>query len=240
MININSVPKTFNVICAAVNSGMEYKIDKEETTSAGPKIKASAIFQKLYTKNENGHHMDEKCLIREIGSVQPEIRERHFLGELDHPEDLENSNRIMTVELNKASHVITRLEVDGNYVVGEFETLTTPRGLILRSLLADKIKTGVSIRAVTDQELVYDKSIYQKIMDFKLICYDAVHNPAFTDAYITGLLSSVYRIKPQTANNILNNNIKDELISLRKSELKELLSSMVSTVIKSQNIKKIF
>lgn len=229
----SSKNKPLSVICAGVNRSMEYKVEDEISTSAGNKIKASAIFQKLYTKNANGHHMNEACLIKEIGNAQEDIRERHFLGELDHPEDLDDLPRIMTVQLGNASHVITRMEVDGNYVVGDFETMTTPKGMILRSLLADNIKVGVSIRAVTDQDLTYDGSTYQDVNDFNLVCYDAVHNPAFSDAYVTGLLSSVYRINPVDTGNLFHKNEPTgELITLNKSELKELVSAMVSTVVK--------
>lgn len=232
-------PSPVHVIFASVNRSMDYTIEKNESTPAGAKIKATAIFQRLYTKNNNGHHMDEKCLIREINNAQKDIADRHFLGELDHPNDLEDTNRIATVELKNASHVITRLEVDGDYVVGEFETLTTPRGMILHSLLSDKIKTGVSIRAITNQDLIYDNDTYQKVMDFNLICYDVVHNPAFNDAYITSLLSSVYRLNPVDVSNIMNKNTPTgELITLTKSDLKELVSSMVSTVIKTIHKKK--
>lgn len=230
----NGKPSPVHVIFASVNRSFDYKIDKEETTSNGAKLKASAIFQKLYTKNNNGHHMDEKCLIREINNAQEDIRSRHFLGELDHPGDIDDSNRIATVELNNASHLITKLEVDKDYVVGEFETLTTPRGMILHSLLTDKIKTGVSIRAITEQDIVYDRDSYQTVHDFKLICYDVVHNPAFNDAYITGLLSSVYRLNPVDVNNLVNKNKPTgELITLSKSDLKALVSSMVTTIVKA-------
>lgn len=225
--------KALNIIFAAVNPGMDYKIASEDNSSSGPTIKAEAIFQKLYTKNANGHHMSERCLISEIERAQESIRERRFLGELDHPQNLEDTSRIATVRLDSASHIITRMEVDNNYVVGDFETLTTPKGLILRSLLAAKIKVGVSIRAITDQDIVYDGDSYQDIEDFSLICYDAVHNPAFSDAYVTGLLSSIYRINQVDVDNLMTKNKPTgELITLSKSDLKELVSSMVSTVIK--------
>jgi len=229
-----SPKKSYHVICAAVNSSMDYKIESEENSLSGPKLKASAIFQKLYTKNANGHHFGEKRLISEIQNAQEDVRERHFLGELDHPDDLEDTGRIMTVQLKHASHVITRMEVDGNYIVGDFETLTTPNGLILRSLLSDKIKVGVSVRAITEQDIVYDGDSYQDIDDFHLVCYDTVHNPAFNDAYVTGLLSSIYKINPHDVNNLMKKNKPTgELITLNKSELKELVSSMVSSVIKT-------
>lgn len=229
---VNNV-RPIHVICAAVNSGMDYTIEQDESTVAGPKLRASAIFQKLYTKNANGHHMDEGCLVREINRAQEAVRERHFLGELDHPDDLEDTGRIMTVQLKHASHVITRLEVDGNYVVGDFETLTTTEGLTLRALLADKIKVGVSIRAITDQDIVYDGDTYQDVKEFSLVCYDAVHNPAFSDAYVTSLLSSVYRVNPIDVDNLYHKGeATGEYITLSKAELKEVVSAMVSTVVK--------
>jgi hypothetical protein len=64
--------------------------------------------------------------------------------------------------------------MDGSYVVGSFETLDTPNGAILASLLKDKIKVGVSIRAVTDQNVSYGLENIDTIENFNLISYDAV------------------------------------------------------------------
>lgn len=235
VITNSPIYRPIHVIFSSVNSKMEYKIEKEEETPSGAKIKASCIFQKLYVKNANGMHMGEKCLSREINAAQEDVRDRHFIGELDHPENLEDTARIATVQLKNASHVVTRLEIDGNYVVGDFETLTTVQGLQLRALLSDKIKVGVSIRALTEQDIVYDGSLNQDIDDFNLVSYDAVHSPAFHDAYVTGILSSIYKIHPRDVHNLMSKGeATGDLITLSKSDLKELVSSMVSSVIKLQ------
>ena len=222
------------LIKALVNPIVECAIISDNRVSDG-RVKAEAIFQKCDEPNANGHAFPRSVLASAIQNIKPEIENRHFLGELDHPDDITDINRIGTVALKNASHVITKLVLDGNYVVGQFETLNTPAGNILASILKDKIKIGVSVRAITDQDISYGMDSINEIRNFQLISYDAVHNPAYSDAYVKTLISSVYRLDNG------NYNVKpvdaaktdDTLITITASEFKEYTKQLTKIVLNS-------
>ena len=116
--------------------------------------------------------------------------------------------------------------MDGNYVVGRFETIDTPNGNILATLLREKLKVGVSIRAITDQDISYGLDSVDTINDFTLITYDAVHNPAYSDAYVKSIVSSCYKL-PNNNYVIPENVNSDKLITVTASELQDIIESVI-------------
>lgn len=225
------------LIRSVVNPTMNCTILSSTQTTLGDKVKASAIFQECDIPNANGMSFSTSVLSRAFNQIEPEIKSRHFLGELDHPEDIEDINRIATVCLKDVSHVITKLVIDGKYAIGEFETLLTPNGITLAALLKDDIKIGVSIRAVTEQKVTYSTDDVDSISDFSLISYDAVHNPAYSDAYVKTLVASVvlqsdgsYKAHPLDA---VSFNAKSELITITASEFKEYTKNLTKMVLES-------
>lgn len=215
--------KSMYVIRSVVNPAMDYTILADSKGSLGPKVTAETIFQKCDVANANGHKFPRKTLSLAIEKLKDDIDNRHFLGELDHPEDISDVNRIATVSLKNSSHVITELHLDGAYVVGKFETIDTPNGAILSSLLRDKIKVGVSIRAITDQNITYGGDT-DTITDFNLIAYDAVHNPAYSDAYVNSIMASVFKIS--------DSEVPKKLITLSEDELKDVISNAILATLK--------
>jgi hypothetical protein len=215
------------LIRSVVNPLLEYTILSDVKGNFGNKVTAEAIFQKCDDSNANGHKFPRRVLSSALNQIKEEISNRHFLGELDHPDDINDVNRIATVSLKNVSHVITSLAMDGNYVVGKFETLDTPNGMILGSLLKDKIKVGVSIRAITDQDISYGLNAVDTINEFTLISYDAVHNPAYSDAYVKSVMGSVFKIDGQP-----HMKVKDKLISISESEFKEIIQSTIMATIR--------
>lgn len=212
------------LIRSLVNPILNYKIIHGGTTKEPNKITAEAVFQKCDEANANGQLFPKRVLASAIEDAREDIKNRHLLGELDHPDDIKDINRIATVSLKNASHVITNLELDGNYVVGTFETLETPNGLILSALLKDKIKTGVSIRAITDQDISYGTDTIDKINDFALITYDAVHNPAYSDAYVRSVMASVYKLTDDYKSK--------KVISITEDEFKDIITNAVIAAVK--------
>jgi hypothetical protein len=209
------------------NPCMESTIVADVKTDNENKVVAEAIFQKCDDANANGHSFPRRVLESAIEQVKPELQDRHLLGELDHPNDINDVNRIATVELKEVSHVITDLRMDGDYVIGKFETLPTPNGMILASLLRSKVKVGVSIRAITDQDISYGMQNVDTINEFTLITYDAVHNPAYADAYVKSIVSSVklpnntYKIKENVRSNKLITVTPEELSTIIEATIRE-------------------
>ena len=211
------------LIRSIVNPLLEYKIVEGSEVKGSNKVVAEAVFQKCDDPNANGHSFPRRVLAAAVDEARENIRNRHFLGELDHPENIKDVNRIATVSLKNVSHLITNLEMDGDYVVGKFETLDTPNGMILASLLKDKIKTGVSIRAITDQDISYGSDKINSITEFTLITYDAVHNPAYSDAYVKSIMASVYK---------LDSDYSERRISVSEGEFKAMLAEAITAAVK--------
>jgi len=217
------VHKDKYLIRSIVNPLLEYKIVEGSEVKGSNKVVAEAVFQKCDDPNANGHSFPRRVLAAAVDEARENIRNRHFLGELDHPENIKDVNRIATVSLKNVSHLITNLEMDGDYVVGKFETLDTPNGMILASLLKDKIKTGVSIRAITDQDISYGSDKINSITEFTLITYDAVHNPAYSDAYVKSIMASVYK---------LDSDYSERRISVSEGEFKAMLAEAITAAVK--------
>lgn len=237
------IPNTTKyIIRSVVNPSMDCKILASTQVKMGDtvadKVTAEAVFQKCDVANANGMSFSRNVLAKALRQIEPEIESRHFLGELDHPDDISDINRIATVSLKNVSHVITKLVIDGNYVVGKFETLLTPIGITLAALLRDNIKIGVSIRAVTDQDVSYSTNSVDDIRDFSLISYDAVHNPAYSDAFVRTLVASVilqsdgtYKARPLDDIKLVAT--QNDLITITASEFKAYTENLTKIVLEN-------
>ena len=214
------------VFKSLANPVLECTIISDVRKNDTNKIVAEAVFQKCDDSNANGHKFPKRVLMSAVNEVASEVESRHLVGELDHPDDINDVNRIATISLKNVSHVITKLAMDGNYVVGRFETIDTPNGNILATLLREKLKVGVSIRAITDQDISYGLDSVDTINEFTLITYDAVHNPAYSDAYVKSIVSSCYKLPNN--NYIIPENVNsDKLITVTASELQDIIESVI-------------
>ena len=91
-------------------------------------MKVKGVFGRCNEKNNNGRVYPTKVLESQLVKVQPMIDERRLCGELDHPQN-------DTVKLSNASHLITKLEMKGDELIGEAEILKTPAGLTAKALI---------------------------------------------------------------------------------------------------------
>ena len=95
------------------------------------------------------------------------------LGEVDHPDDLK-------VNLDRVSHMITNMWMEGPNGYGKFKILPTPMGNLIRTMLEAGVKLGVSSRGSGN---VDDMS--GKVSDFEIITVDIVAQPSAPGAYPT-------------------------------------------------------
>lgn len=218
-----------SLIRTVVSPKLEYTIvasstSKENKSLLGPKVVVDCVFQEADVPNANGHMFPKSGLMSAIQKAGSIITDRRLLGELDHPDDITDVNRLATVMLKNVAMVISDLRMDGSHVVGRFETLDTPNGVILSSLLRDKVKVGVSIRALTEQDISYDSSNVNKINQFELVTYDAVHNPAYSDAFVSSIVS-------KTVFPVGNIDVNNNLLTVSREELKEFLSEYTKLIV---------
>ena len=114
--------------------------------------------------------------IAEINKAVSNINEQvekniSVLGELDHPENL-------TINLDRVSHMITRMWMEGADGYGKLKLLSTPLGNLARTLLESGVKLGVSSRGSGN---VNEATGY--VSDFEIITVDIVAQPSAPGAY---------------------------------------------------------
>lgn len=140
-----------------------------------PTMKIKGIFGRCNEKNNNGRIYPTAVLENQLNKVQPMINERRLCGELDHPQN-------DTVKLSNASHLITKLEMKGDELIGEAELLNTPAGLTAKALVEGGVKIGISSRGMGT---LSEDAKGQKIVneDFRLVTFDLVADPSTRGAF---------------------------------------------------------
>jgi len=151
-----------------------FKLEESETVGGVRKLRG--LFHLAETQNANGRVYSKALLEREVGRIMPSIKDRRVLGELDHPDD-------PRIHLDKSSHVITNLKVDGIKIFGELEALKTPCGRILEGLIDSGVKLGISSRGLGSLK-ENDEGIKVVQEDYSLITWDVVPNPSTPEAWL--------------------------------------------------------
>jgi len=140
------------------------------------------IFMQANIKNRNGRVYPQEVLEKEVNRYRKEFidRKRAF-GELGHPDG-------PTVNLERVSHLITRLEPDnkGNYI-GEAKITDTPYGKIVKSLIDEGAQLGVSSRGMGTLENKGGTN-YVKSDFYLATAADIVADPSAPSAFVQGVM----------------------------------------------------
>lgn len=115
----------------------------------------------------------------------PRMKTRAFLSELDHPipqGGAFDQVRQTTVQLKQVSHIIRGYEWQGNHLVGEMETTSTPNGGILYGLLKDKSGIGFSMRGLAELDRLQEYNLVKGPLT--IIAFDAVSQPSHKAAVV--------------------------------------------------------
>ena len=142
------------------------------------------VFMQSEIKNRNGRVYPKAIMEKEVNRYRKEFIEKdRAFGELGHPEG-------PTINLDKVSHMITSLEEDGNNYIGRAKILSTPNGQIVRNLIDDGAKLGVSSRGLGSLE---EKGGAQYVKgDFQLAtAADIVADPSAPEAFVEGIYEGV-------------------------------------------------
>ena len=143
-------------------------------------------FLQANVKNRNGRKYMRETLEREVKDFyKTKIQTHRSIGELDHPPE-------PTINLDRISHIITELEMDGDIGMGCAKLLDTPMGKIAKALVQDGVQLGMSTRGVgtLDGDMVKD--------DYKLITVDIVADPSAPTAFVEGVLENKEYIVSET------------------------------------------
>jgi len=152
-----------------------------EATKDGKKIYAiEGVFLQAEVKNRNGRTYPMAVLQREVDRYNEEyVKQNRALGELGHPESPH-------INLERVSHMITKLEANGVDFVGRAKIMDTPYGKIVKSFIDEGVKFGVSSRGVGSLENAKDGDVVAD--DFFLAtAADIVADPSAPQAFVRGL-----------------------------------------------------
>jgi hypothetical protein len=149
----------------------------EASDISKPLVLKDVILQRADFKNQNGRVYPKEILAREAVTYKNNfVSQRRALGELDHPES-------PVVNLKNVCCNVTDLWFEGADVKGNIEILSTPSGNIVRELIKNNIRLGVSSRGMGSVKQIGENSVEVQ-EDFSLICFDIVSNPSTHGAFI--------------------------------------------------------
>ena len=152
-----------------------------EDKSGSKSMKIRGIFMESEQKNRNGRVYPFNVLEKEVKRYNEEfIKQGRAFGELGHPDG-------PTVNLDRVSHMITRLEPDGKNFIGEAKLLSTPMGEIAKALINDGGKLGVSSRGMGSLESRNGVN-YVKDDFYLATAADIVADPSAPQAFVEGIM----------------------------------------------------
>ena len=156
---------------------------RDRENGDGKDLYMKGIFIQGGVKNQN----DRVYPIKEIGKAVETINERlqegqTVLGEADHPEEL-------TVNLDRVSHIVEDMWMDGPNGYGKLKIIPTPMGNIISTLLESGAKLGVSSRGSGN---VNESG---EVSEFDIVTVDIVAQPSAPEAYPKAIRESLWNMR---------------------------------------------
>lgn len=143
------------------------------------------IFIQGDVRNHNNRVYPAREIIRAVNEMNNRLNGPNpvsICGEMDHPAEL-------SINLDRVSHLITEMWMDGSDGYGKLKIIPTPMGNIIKTLLLSGAKLGVSSRGSGN---VDDNGM---VTDFEIITVDIVAQPSAPEAYPRTIYESLYNMK---------------------------------------------
>jgi hypothetical protein len=164
-------------------AGMVVESIKEEGSDFKT-LYMKGVFIQGGVKNANERVYPVSEIESAVDTLNNQIREGYsVLGEVDHPDDLK-------INLDRVSHMITSMWMDGANGFGKLKILPTPMGQLVRTMLESGVKLGVSSRGsgnVNDMD--------GKVSDFEIVTVDIVAQPSAPNAYPKAIYEGIMNMK---------------------------------------------
>ena len=158
---------------------VEYITEEKDNGEKTYKIKG--VFMQSEVKNRNGRVYPFPVLEKEVNRYNKDyVNENRAFGELGHPDG-------PTVNLERASHMITSLKPDGKNFIGQATILKTPMGRIVENLMDAGGKLGVSSRGMGSLEQKNGAN-YVKSDFYLATAADIVADPSAPNAFVQGIM----------------------------------------------------
>jgi len=178
------------------------------------KLKGVCIEGGVRNANERVYPVSE--IAKAVDTVNEQIKTGHsVLGEVDHPDDLK-------INLDRVSHMIENMWMDGSCGYGTLKILPTPMGQLVKTMLESGVKLGVSSRGSGN---VNDANGH--VSDFEIVTVDVVAQPSAPNAYPTAIYEGLLNhtggqrlldmFKDPAKSNKAQRFVKNEVIRLIKN-----------------------
>ncbi len=185
------------------------------------------IFMQADVKNRNGRVYPSEVLQREVVRYNREfINKNRAFGELGHPEG-------PTVNLERVSHMVKALYPDGKNFLGEAKVLDTPYGKIVKNLIDEGAKLGVSSRGMGT---LYQKNGANYVKDdfYLATAADIVADPSAPDAFVEGIMEGKEwvwdngRLKEQDIDRL-----KLQIVQAKRTQMAEVKARVFESFLKN-------
>jgi hypothetical protein len=188
-----------------------------ESVSEGDKksLYMKGIFIQGGVKNANERVYPVNEIETAVETLNQQIVEGNsVLGEVDHPDDLK-------INLDRVSHMITNMWMDGPNGFGKLKILPTPMGQLVQTMLESGVKLGVSSRGSGNVD-----DMTGKVSDFEIVTVDIVAQPSAPNAYPKAIYEGMMNLKhghklleiakDASADKKVQRYLKDEVVRLIK------------------------
>ena len=202
-----------------INEDLEYLVEERGGKKS---MFINGVFMMSETKNRNGRIYTKDILFNEVNRYRNQyVDKKRAFGELGHPEG-------PTINLERVSHMVTELKEDGNNIIGKAKIMDTPYGNIVKNLISEGAKLGVSSRGMVSLE---EKGGANYVKDdfYLATAADIVADPSAPDAFVDGIMEGKEWIWD-------NGVVKESIISkIKESVKKSPASNLDSTKLKAFN-----
>ena len=153
----------------------------EDKDNGKKDYKIRGIFMQSDIKNRNGRVYPQEVLAKEVAKYNKNfITQNRAFVELGHPDG-------PTVNLERVSHMITKLAPDGKNFIGEAKIMDTPMGKIVKNLMDEGARLGVSSRGMGSLEQ-RNGANYVKDDFYLATAGDIVADPSAPNAFVEGIM----------------------------------------------------
>jgi len=191
-------------------------LTEEAADGHGKTLKLKGICIEGGVRNANERVYPVTEIAKAVDTINEQIKTGHsVLGEVDHPDDLK-------INLDRVSHMIEKMWMEGPCGYGTLKILPTPMGELVKTMLTNGVKLGVSSRGSGN---VNDSNGH--VSDFEIVTVDVVAQPSAPNAYPTAIYEGLLNhrggqklldmFKDPAKSNKAKRYVKDEVIRLIQS-----------------------
>ncbi len=155
-----------------------------ETNNEGKDLYMKGICIQGNVKNANQRVYPTFEINKAVSKISDQIAGgSSVLGEVDHPEDLK-------INLDRVSHMLTSMWMDGHNGYGKLKILPTPMGKLVETMLQSGVKLGVSSRGSGNVD-----EASGNVSEFDIITVDVVAQPSAPNAYPTPIYEGLLNMR---------------------------------------------